>query len=91
MKATYTRQGGVTEPVEPLTYAEREALRQANANAPKPSPTHRGLGDAIEAAVKPLAKALGVPCLDASGRLKPSSPCAKLRDALNQNAPFSAP
>lgn len=43
-----------------------------------------GLGDAIERIVKPLAKALKLPCLEASGGLKPESPCAKRRDALNK-------
>lgn len=41
------------------------------------------LGDKVERAVKPIAKALGLPCLDKDGNLKPDSPCAKRRDKLN--------
>jgi hypothetical protein len=40
-------------------------------------------GDAIEKAVKPFAVAVGAPCLDKDGRLKPDSGCAKRRDYLN--------
>lgn len=43
-----------------------------------------GLGDKVEAAVKPMAKALKLPCLDEQGNLKPESGCAKRRDALNK-------
>jgi len=48
----------------------------------------RGLGTVIEQAVKPIAKALKLPCLDAQSRLKPGSPCARRRDALNRAFPF---
>jgi hypothetical protein len=44
------------------------------------------LGDKIESLVKPIAKALKLPCLDGKGKLKPSSPCAKRRDKINQLA-----
>jgi hypothetical protein len=65
---------------DPLTYAARQALRAAT------SDRRRGLGDVIEAAVKPIARILQLPCLDAGGRLKPDSGCAKRRDALNKAA-----
>lgn len=41
------------------------------------------IGDRVELFVKPIAKAIGHPCLDESGKLKPNSPCAKRRDFLN--------
>jgi hypothetical protein len=44
---------------------------------------NRGLGDFVEKLVKPIAKALRLPCLDAEGKLRPESGCAKRRDALN--------
>ena len=43
------------------------------------------LGTRLERAVKPIAKALRLPCLDKGGALKPKSPCAKKRDWLNGN------
>lgn len=43
-----------------------------------------GIGDRVEAAAKPIAKAMGLPCLDSTGKLKPESGCAKRRDALNK-------
>jgi hypothetical protein len=47
----------------------------------------RGLGDVVEGLVKPIAKALGLRCLDAEGKLRPESGCAKRRDALNRVLP----
>jgi len=44
----------------------------------------RGLGDIVELLAKPIAKALGLPCLDKHNRLRPESPCAKRRNALNR-------
>lgn len=44
------------------------------------------VGDMIERAVKPLAKALKMGCLDETGRLKPESRCAKNRDGINRAA-----
>ncbi len=44
----------------------------------------RGLGDRVERFVKPIAVALGLPCLDAQQELRADSPCAKRRDRLNQ-------
>jgi len=41
------------------------------------------LGDAIEQAVKPVAQALNLPCLDANGNLLPQSGCAQRRETLN--------
>lgn len=51
-------------------------------------PPRRGLGDLVEKAVKPVAKALQLPCLDPqTGQLKPESGCAKRRAALNRILP----
>lgn len=63
------------------------ALRKKYRSEPSPS-TRRGLGDAIEALVKPVAVALRLPCLDQAWRLKANSPCARRRDALNRAFPF---
>jgi hypothetical protein len=49
----------------------------------------RGLGDRIERAVKPMARALGLNCLDEAGNLKPDSGCAKRRDAVNRAFPLT--
>lgn len=43
-----------------------------------------GLGDLVEKLVKPVAKVLGLPCLTTAGTLRPESPCAARRDALNR-------
>ena len=42
------------------------------------------LGDMVEAAAKPIAKALHMSCLDEKGNLRPESGCAKRRDSLNR-------
>jgi hypothetical protein len=42
------------------------------------------VGTWLEKLVKPIARALGSDCLDAAENLKPNSPCAKARNALNQ-------
>ena len=47
-----------------------------------------GLGDLVEKIAKPIAKALHMPCLDEQHKLRPESPCAKRRDALNKMLPF---
>jgi len=48
-------------------------------------PTRKmGLGDIIEKVAKPFAKAMKLDCLDANNDLKPQSPCARRRDALNR-------
>ena len=44
----------------------------------------RGLGDIVEHLAKPIARALGLPCLDERSRLRPDSPCAKRRNAMNR-------
>jgi len=41
------------------------------------------LGDKVESVIKPVARALRLKCLDADGKLKPDSGCAKRRDRLN--------
>lgn len=47
----------------------------------------RGLGDLVEKAVKPFAKAIHHPCLDADDKLKPGSPCDQMKAALNKAVP----
>jgi len=42
------------------------------------------LGEKIERLVKPVAKLLKLPCLDAAGKLKPQSPCGQRRQALDR-------
>lgn len=40
------------------------------------------LGDAVERIARPIAKLLGFPCYDESGKLKPKSGCAERKAAL---------
>lgn len=61
----------------------RLLVQPARVVVPSAGIPKRGLGDMFEVAAKPVAKVLGLPCLDAQGRLKPDSGCAKRRDALN--------
>lgn len=43
-----------------------------------------GLGDLASKVLTPIARALGLPCVDKqTGQLKPSSPCGKRKAALN--------
>jgi len=42
------------------------------------------IGTAIERAVKPIARLIRAPCLDADGKLKAGSQCAKMRDRLDR-------
>lgn len=49
----------------------------------------RGIGDLVELAAKPFAKAIGMDCLDEQGKLKPESGCAKRRDAFNKVLPLA--
>lgn len=46
-------------------------------------PEVKGIGSLVEKLAKPIAKALGLPCLDKGGNLNPASPCGRRRDALN--------
>lgn len=56
---------------------------------PKTKLPIRGVGDIVERIVKPIAKALNLPCLDKTTHaLRPESPCAKRRDFLNKAMPF---
>jgi hypothetical protein len=48
------------------------------------SKRRRGLGDMVERAVKPFAKAIRHPCLQPDDTLRPGSPCAKIKAALNK-------
>jgi len=84
MQNPYKRTGGVTVMPDPLTYAARKALRAVALLDSRAKP--RGLGDVIEAAIKPIARMLQLPCLDTEGRLRPDSGCAKRRDTLNEAA-----
>lgn len=43
-----------------------------------------GLGDLVEVAVKPVARALRLKCLDDAGQLRPESKCAQRRDKWNR-------
>lgn len=43
-------------------------------------------GTAIEHLVKPIGRALNLPCYDEQGQLKPESGCAKRRDGINNFA-----
>ena len=57
---------------------------RASVGAPDECPHGvRGLGDIVERIAKPIAKALGLPCLDEQNKLRPESPCAKRRNRLN--------
>lgn len=47
--------------------------------------TGGGLGDLVEKVAKPIAKALGMDCLDKEGNLRPESKCAEKRDRLNRS------
>lgn len=45
----------------------------------------RGLGDVVHAVALPIARALGLPCVDPETKqLRPESGCAKRRASLNQ-------
>ena len=48
----------------------------------------QGLGDIVERLAKPVAVSLKLPCLDENKKLRPESPCAKRRDALNRLLPL---
>lgn len=51
-------------------------------------PLTTGLGDLIGKAATPIARALGMPCVDPETRqLRPESPCAKRKAALNAIIP----
>jgi hypothetical protein len=44
-----------------------------------------GLGDMVAKIATPIAKALNMDCIDkATGQLKPESPCAQRKAALNK-------
>lgn len=47
-----------------------------------------GLGDAVAAIATPIARILGLPCVDpATKQLRPDSPCAKRKARLNAAVP----
>lgn len=76
--------GTVAGPVGPTPPVDDKAVVAKLAGA---EPKQAGLGDVVERLAKPVAKALGLGCLDAQGKLKPESGCAKRRDALNRMFP----
>jgi hypothetical protein len=50
----------------------------------------RGVGDIVAKVATPIARALGMPCIDpATHQLKPESGCAKRKKALNKAFPFN--
>lgn len=57
----------------------RTALRM-----PAVCPDTRGLGDLVERLAKPVAKALGLKCLDQHGNLRPESRCGERKRRLNE-------
>lgn len=63
--------------------------RPAAAPAPAPPKSRRGLGDVVETLARPVAKALGMDCHDATGELKPGTPCAKRKGKMNQAVPLT--
>ena len=65
---------------EEVPEAEFQA-EQAKAAPPAP----RGLGDMVAAIATPIARALGLPCVDPqTSELRPESPCAQRKAALNR-------
>lgn len=58
---------------------------------PRPVPPAKkplGLGDAVAAVATPIARALGLPCIDpATRQLRPESGCAQRKAALNRAVP----
>jgi hypothetical protein len=62
------------------------ALVRAHRLHGPPCPS-RGLGDVVESLVKPIARTLGMKCLDAHGKLRPESKCAQRKSALNRLVP----
>lgn len=50
----------------------------------QPEVSPLGLGDVIEIAAKPIARALRLKCLDDKGNLKPDSGCAKRKAKANR-------
>jgi hypothetical protein len=66
---------------ESVPEAEFQA-KQAKAIQP---PAPRGLGDIVAAIATPIARALGLPCIDPqTSELRPESPCAQRKAALNR-------
>lgn len=64
-----------------LTLIKTGSTKQSGPARPRPP---MGLGDMVEKAAKPIAKALKMDCLDQNDQLKPASPCWKKRAWLNE-------
>jgi hypothetical protein len=61
-----------------------EAWR-SSVGAPEACPHRVFLGDLVAKIATPIAKSLGMPCVDKeTGKLKPTSGCAKRKEALNR-------
>lgn len=70
----------------------KQWTRQCRQIEPAPTLLQRlALGTRIEKLAKPIAKVLGLPCLEKDGTLQPKSPCAQRRDLLDGKRPPSAP
>ena len=70
----------------------REIYRPARPTASAPAPAapqepprpRRGLGDVVAMVATPIARALGLPCIDpATQDIRPGSPCARRKAWLN--------
>lgn len=64
--------------------AHQSSVVRPPSSASEPSALKKGLGDLVEQAVKPIAKAIHHPCLQADDTLRPGSPCHKIKTALNR-------
>lgn len=54
-----------------------------------PAPKIEGFGDLVSFVATPIAKAIGMPCVDKkTGRLREDSGCAKRKNALNKLIPL---
>jgi len=74
-----------------LTQFQRPATPVAAPPPPAPGKM-RGLGDLVHRVALPIARALGLNCVDkTTGQLKPDSRCQQRRNALNAAVPFNPP
>jgi hypothetical protein len=67
------------------------APRPPASDSPAPGSPPLGLGDVVHAVAGPIGKAVHWPCVDqATGNLKPGSPCARARTWLNKKVPLTS-
>lgn len=73
-----------------FTVEQFNAVRKRfNPSAPLVKPEMKGLGDLVGKVATPIARALGMDCIDkSSGQLKPESPCQKRKEMLNNAVRF---